>query len=622
MAKMSHRLVELRIVGGFLDGFKFNFSEKLNCIIGARGTGKTTVLELLRYGLDAMPRDEKMKKSLLSLVESNLKGGRVEIVIETADGLSYIISREFGGEVYVYEPDRQGSGMAYSPNLFPVDVFSQNEIEEIAGKNAGQMELIESFSKSELDELNSDIRQIRKMLEANATQIFPLREREAQLTEALSLLPSVKKRLDSFAVAETGDAKKINAAHEQKSIRSMEVSFVESAGKVYHDVADRLRTNKNVFEEMLRWRKNEELSGGENYDLVQRIYNEVVANDERLNSTLTAFFVELNASLHRLNDLKAELLKRHQEQDMKYRELIEKGRAEQENAAERRKVADQYTQLIANQSVLLEVRAKIDAALAQRSKMQSALTTAQDRRFQIRYDIAERINRRLAPNIRVTMKQFGSFDVYFELLVDALKGTPMQYRQVSQLLSRQVAPPRLAELIRKRDVEDLRSRVPLNENQAKLVISTLNNPAFLSALEIVELPDTAKIELNDHGTYKTTETLSTGQKCNAILPILLLDSDRPLLIDQPEDNLDNEFVHNIIVKSVRDVKEKRQMIFVTHNPNIPVLGEAEKILVMESDGMTGRIRNAGTVDDCKSDIVSILEGGEDAFKKRKERYAY
>ena len=449
MAKMSHRLVELRIVGGFLDGFKFNFSEKLNCIIGARGTGKTTVLELLRYGLDAMPRDEKMKKSLLSLVESNLKGGRVEIVIETGDGLSYIISREFGGEVYVYEPDRQGSGMAYSPNLFPVDVFSQNEIEEIAGKNAGQMELIESFSKGELDELNSNIRQIRKMLEANATQLFPLREREAQLTEALSLLPSVKKRLDSFAVAETGDAKIINAAHEQKSIRNMEVTFVESAGQVYHEVAGRLRAHKNVFEELLRWRKNEELSGGENYDLVQRIYNEVVANDERLNSTLTAFFVELNASLHRLNDLKAELLKRHQEQDMKYRELIEKGRAEQENAAERRKVADQYTQLIANQSVLLEVRAKIDAALAQRSKMQSALTTAQDRRFQIRYDIAERINRRLAPNIRVTMKQFGSFDVYFELLVDALKGTPMQYRQVSQLLSRQVAPPRLAELIRK-----------------------------------------------------------------------------------------------------------------------------------------------------------------------------
>ena len=133
---------------------------------------------------------------------------------------------------------------------------------------------------------------------------------------------------------------------------------------------------------------------------------------------------------------------------------------------------------------------------------------------------------------------------------------------------------------------------------------------------------TSKIELNDHGSYKATETLSTGQKCNAILPILLLDSDRPLLIDQPEDNLDNEFVHNIIVESVLRVKQNRQLVFVTHNPNIPVLGEAERILVMESDGTAGHIRNTGSVDDCKANIVNILEGGEEAFKKRKDRYDY
>ncbi len=54
-------------------------------------------------------------------------------------------------------------------------------------------------------------------------------------------------------------------------------------------------------------------------------------------------------------------------------------------------------------------------------------------------------------------------------------------------------------------------------------------------MEVVNMPDLPKIELNDHDTYKTTETLSTGQKCNTILPILLLDSDRPLLVDQPED---------------------------------------------------------------------------------------
>ena len=102
----------------------------------------------------------------------------------------------------------------------------------------------------------------------------------------------------------------------------------------------------------------------------------------------------------------------------------------------------------------------------------------------------------------------------------------------------------------------------------------------------------------------------------------MLDSERPLLIDQPEDNLDNEFVHNIIVESVRNVKNNRQLIFVTHNPNIPVLGEAEQMLVMESDGTAGHIRKSGTVDDCKENIISILEGGAEAFRKRVERYSH
>ena len=144
----------------------------------------------------------------------------------------------------------------------------------------------------------------------------------------------------------------------------------------------------------------------------------------------------------------------------------------------------------------------------------------------------------------------------------------------------------------------------------------------LAELEIVPQYDLPKIELNDNEIYKTTETLSTGQKCNTILPILLLESDRPLMIDQPEDNLDNGFVHGTIVETILRVKQTRQLVFVTHNPNIPVLADAERILVLSSDGQHGTVKNTGNVDECKSDIVTLLEGGEDAFKKRKNRYAY
>ena len=138
--------------------------------------------------------------------------------------------------------------------------------------------------------------------------------------------------------------------------------------------------------------------------------------------------------------------------------------------------------------------------------------------------------------------------------------------------------------------------------------------------KIVDLDDLPRIELNDNGVYKNSSGLSTGQKCTAILPILLFDSANPLLVDQPEDNLDNRYVYECIVESVKKVKAKRQLIFVTHNPNIPVLGDAELVIVMQSDGSQGGVRKSGNVDNCKREIVDLLEGGADAFRLRGERY--
>ena len=162
----------------------------------------------------------------------------------------------------------------------------------------------------------------------------------------------------------------------------------------------------------------------------------------------------------------------------------------------------------------------------------------------------------------------------------------------------------------------------LNPDQADKVVATLFNSPLLFELETVELLDLPRIELKDGETYKDSLSLSTGQKCTTILPILLLDSDNPLLVDQPEDNLDNRFIFEAVVDSIRKVKTRRQMIFVTHNPNIPVLGDAERVFVLDSNGASARKANEGTVDQCKMDIVTLLEGGEDAFKARKCRYAY
>lgn len=622
MTTASHRLKELRIIGGFLDGFTYSFSDKLNCIIGARGTGKTTFLEFIRYGLNAMPSCPKAQKRITSLVESNLNGGRIEVTIETADGITYIINRNAGELPMVLNADRSVTGMTLTQNLFPLDIFSQNEVEEIAGQSSCQMALLESFSRRELHDLNGQVSQLQKSLEANAAGIVPLRDKEIRLTEELNLLPGIQKQLNGFAADSTPDAKILNVAHEQKSIRNMEVQFTNSLGELYQKVAGKVRALKDCVLDELQWSRTDEMRNGINFELMQQVYSEVSANNDMLNNALAAFVAKLNESYHRFGDLKKQMVLLHQEQELQFRTIVEKGKEEQVRSAERRKVADEHTRLLASQSELAEVRRKIDGLMSERGSMLRALSGLRDQQFQIRDNIARKINAVLSPHIRVALTHFGGLDPYFDLLTGALKGSAMQYRQVAAAITQRIEPQKFAGMIRNNDQKRIMEESGINQNQAKILISELNTITFLSALEIVELPDTTKIELRDHCEYKATETLSTGQKCNAILPILLLDSDRPLLIDQPEDNLDNEFVHDTIVESIMRIKMNRQLVFVTHNPNIPVLAEAEKILVMESDGCAGHIRRTGSVDDCKENIVNILEGGEEAFKKRKTRYAY
>ena len=117
--------------------------------------------------------------------------------------------------------------------------------------------------------------------------------------------------------------------------------------------------------------------------------------------------------------------------------------------------------------------------------------------------------------------------------------------------------------------------------------------------------------------------LSMGQQQSILLAILLQsDSKKPLLIDQPEDNLDSEFIYKSIVRNLRRIKEYRQVIIVTHNANIAVLGDAELIIPLKSTHSNSMIMDRGSIDNEKTKVLccEILEGGKRAFKKRQAIY--
>ena len=119
--------------------------------------------------------------------------------------------------------------------------------------------------------------------------------------------------------------------------------------------------------------------------------------------------------------------------------------------------------------------------------------------------------------------------------------------------------------------------------------------------------------------------LSLGQQQAILLTVLLFSRSRvPLIIDQPEDNLDGEFIYKTVVRSLRSIKEHRQVIIVTHNPNIAVLGDAELIIPLRGASELSVIRDRGSIDTSQTkDIVcTILEGSQKAFKRRQQVYGY
>ncbi|MDP2363565.1 MAG: hypothetical protein Q8M94_07315, partial [Ignavibacteria bacterium] len=160
----------------------------------------------------------------------------------------------------------------------------------------------------------------------------------------------------------------------------------------------------------------------------------------------------------------------------------------------------------------------------------------------------------------------------------------------------------------------------------------LGSLTYLELLEIDEIifKDRIKIKLNigtkEKPSYKDIGSLSSGQKCTAILHLLLLDNTDPLIVDQPEDNLDNAFIAENIVQELREQKEKRQFIFSTHNANIPVFGDAEWIGVVEMVDGTSHIvnENVGSIDKetLKPKVEEILEGGKRAFEIRRLKYGF
>lgn len=152
-------------------------------------------------------------------------------------------------------------------------------------------------------------------------------------------------------------------------------------------------------------------------------------------------------------------------------------------------------------------------------------------------------------------------------------------------------------------------------------------PEQIDRIELWCPSDSVKVSFKrpDGQTWSPIDGGSPGQQSAALLALILADGTEPLILDQPEDDLDNRLVSDLIVRQVRRIKRVRQIIVVTHNPNIVVNGDAEGVVEMDfrkgqcvvvREG-TGCLQDRGT----RNTICRVMEGGIDAFEARHKRLA-
>ena len=264
----------------------------------------------------------------------------------------------------------------------------------------------------------------------------------------------------------------------------------------------------------------------------------------------------------------------------------------------------------------------------QRRSLLDEFAQVRDKRGDELRTAVKKLNRKLDGKLRLNLKIGGLRKGLKEFLLQ-LQGLGEKKLAWIDQSGDDLTIPALVQAIR--NGEDALKALTFDWGMQNSVVEALArlDRSRLLELEEIDLQDRILIELNiahQGEVFKPLDQLSTGQQCTAILHLLLLDNDDPLLMDQPEDNLDNAFIAERIVTQLREAKTERQFLFATHNANIPVFGDAEWIGIFSASDAHAQmpVDAQGSIDvpEIRERVAEILEGGREAFSQRKEKYGF
>lgn len=625
--KLAHwHLKTVEISGGFLTDLRLDMPTGLICIIGPRGSGKSTLAEALRLGIGGVPVGAP--KERLAFLKANLGNSLITLKTDsTGERGSYTIRRSYGQPAALTGADgRTVSGVDLDRGSFlPLDAYSSLEIEAIAQESVGDKRraLLDELSPTEMQRIQLTLADQRRALEANADTIGATQRRIADLKEQLEELGDVNARMASLPpVTDQTASPEFKVASAQRDANETEAVAVRSG---LEQISSLRATLKSAVETAKRkYPIPAKTTSSLNQPTMDSIVTAVSAMWTGVESGVDTIEQALTKAEADITKSQVLLVTAHAAQDATYRQLQQLN----QDAVKALDARSAVTREAATAERLLKERTEAEAEL---NKLQDARTIikaefllTRDQISELREGVAARLQAEAGRKVQIRLQRNADSLDYQQQLLAAIQGSKTKNQDETVRALSQIPPEQLAQLIRDNDLDELDTQCSFGRERGRKILDSLREKLNPLTLEILPIDDRVRIELNVAGdgpaNFKDAAELSRGQKCTALLPILLARRDSPLVIDQPEDNLDNHFIYETVVESILRLKSRRQMIFITHNANIPVLGEAELVVVMNSDGERGFVEKAGTVDECRKEIIDLLEGGEEAFQLRRRRY--
>lgn len=589
-----------------LAGKKFYFSSNMNNLIGIRGSGKSTILEVIRYALhkqfETSAKDTDYKERL---VEHALRsGGKVILKLKDKHHRKYRIERVLGERLSIFRDDVRLPQFSVEETLINVLYFGQKDLSEVGSAGFSQA-LMEKFFGAHVGPVREQIDQKRKRIIDILDDLKGLQEVSERKNEFLQDKAALNERLRIFKEKKVDEKLKRQIQFNKDRLqiaRMIETTegfqnelnqIVDNSMDVFNDYAVyKSPENRDIFADVQKTWKNIISK----LDQVNQVTSELENDLKSLRQSLT----EIDARIDRLRDDFAEIKRTINIPEINPDDFI--------NFSKRLNLVEaKLGEIEKNEAKYLELQKLLKNNLRD-------LNELWHKEYQTLQSAIDELN---AKNFSITgeLKYKGDKKSFRDYLSSIFQGSGLTSKNLNTLIdSYNDCIEFFYDL--KTSGSKLEQILSAGSQLQKFYEYFNDN---LRNLLTYQVPNQYILKYKG----KNISEHSLGQRASALILFLLARRENDLIIiDQPEDDIDNQSIYEDVIRELNNLKEQTQFIFATHNPNIPVLGECEQVFCCRYENEKINLE-IGSVDrpETQKSIIEIMEGGQEAFEQRKRKYS-